>query len=145
MSRWHGVCGVTFSVHCRLHFVEHRRRAAACGGNDISACIFIIMPEYLPVSEIETDRPASFWIKWLEDEKKLVRHRFGNDDEARQYFPDDYYERMEAWWATERRDIDPIAVYRDKGGIIRIEDGSHRFAISHKLKHKTVPIFWTRT
>lgn len=93
----------------------------------------------IDLSKIEPELNHEFWLNWLIEEKKNVRLRFGSDDEARHYFPDDYYERMETWWETGSREIDPIVVWKADDAIYRIVDGWHRVAISHKIGLQSVP------
>lgn len=94
--------------------------------------------EQIHLSLIEPERDNDFWLDWLIEEKKNVRLRFGRDEEAIRYFPDDYYEKMENWWSTDSRQIDPVRLERDNG-IYRIVDGWHRVAISHKIGLQFVP------
>ena len=78
---------------------------------------------------IETD-----WAKWWEIEKKRLRLRYPDEE----YFPDDYYERMEAWWISspQARAIDPIIVDHN----YKIIDGYHRYAISIIHGINSVPV-----
>lgn len=88
---------------------------------------------------IEPERSKEEWISWLAQESGVVRKRFGSDSEAIHYFPDDYYDKMEQWWASDRREIDPVTLSTDSDGIVRIVDGWHRVAISHKIGLTYIP------
>lgn len=90
---------------------------------------------------IESDNQTD-WAAWLAAEYKGLRKRFPlfePDDEK--FWPDDYYERLEAWWTTsdEARSIEPIRC-KLVDGVYRIEDGWHRFAISKKYNLAQVPV-----
>lgn len=113
-------------------------------GQKRQACNLKTEAIQLEISLIRPELSPQQWIDWLEEEKGLVRHRFGYDDEAKQYFPDDYYDRMIEWWKTQQfSNVDPITVYYDDKGVVQIEDGSHRLAISHLLKWETVPVVFS--
>lgn len=80
------------------------------------------------------------WLRFIKEEAKNVRKRFGNDKEALEFFPDNYYELMEDWWKIpENREIDPITISVLKGGKIFLEDGWHRVAIAIKLGIEELP------
>lgn len=109
------------------------------GDNEVYVATPVVFLE-LPLIEPETSKEK--WIGWFEEEKQLVRLRFGYDEEAKRYFPDDYYEKMVQWWANHNENpIDPIEIYKEEG-IIRIADGHHRFAISHLLGLKMIACIW---
>ena len=74
------------------------------------------------------------WGKWWEEEKQNLRLRFPDEE----YWPDDYYERLEAWWVSspQARVIEPIIV-AEKYEII---DGYHRYAISIIHGIKELPV-----
>ena len=83
-------------------------------------------------------------LAWLIDEKKNLRIRYPIIcPEDILYWPDDYYERMEVWWSKpDNRTKDPIVVIHQRiADTYAIADGWHRFAISHKLGIKEVPVF----
>lgn len=93
----------------------------------------------IPIKDIEPD--AYFvWEEWLalESTRERVRNRFGTGEEALHYWPDDYYEKMEQWWVSDRRYLEPLRVTL-VDGVYRLLDGWHRLAISHKNKMPTVP------
>lgn len=94
----------------------------------------------IPLADIEPELPKEFWLKWLQDEIATVRFRFGNDEEALEFFPDDYYQRLEDWWSKDPHQ-EPIVVKRVVG-FVRIVDGWHRVAISHKIGLTSVPVIW---
>ena len=94
------------------------------------------MITYFPLNKIKHRYSVNDWINWLEEEKKMIRRRFGNDVEALKYWPNDYYDKMEKWWASDNRILEPIELC--KCGYI--EDGSHRVAISYKIGLKSVPV-----
>ncbi len=101
--------------------------------------------EFCDLNLIEPERSREQWLQWLNEEKTMVRHRFGDDEEAMELWPDDYYEKMIKWWESASSTmIDPIEVFHDEDGIIRIDDGYHRVAISHLLRLQKVPIIWSR-
>jgi len=92
---------------------------------------------YIDIALIEPE--FSDWEGWLDSEVKNVRRRFGNDEESMRLWPDNYYQLLESWWKTPRRDIDPIELTKDDNGLFRIVDGWHRLAISHKIGLRKVP------
>jgi hypothetical protein len=69
-----------------------------------------------PLCNISPKWPKAEWVEWLAEEVETVRQRFGSDEEALTYWPDDYYERMESWWRTDRRCQDPVKVWRHADG-----------------------------
>ncbi len=82
-------------------------------------------------------------LAWLIEEEKNLRIRFPIIcQEDIKYWPDDYYQRMEIWWnKLENRLTDPLVViYFKNYDTYRISDGWHRFAISHKLGIKEIPV-----
>lgn len=95
------------------------------------------------LSTIEPEHTKEMWFTFLEEERLNVRLRFGDDEEAMKFFPDNYYDKMEQWWATESRRVEPLFLYYDTNNILRIEDGWHRVAISHKLGLIYVPAIIT--
>jgi hypothetical protein len=90
----------------------------------------------IAVSQLIPDCIDTNWAEWWEIEKRNLRLRYPEEE----FFPDDYYEKMENWWLSspQNRAIDPIQI--DENSIII--DGYHRYAISiiHGLKEVPVVI-----
>lgn len=88
------------------------------------------------LSEIKCENVEAL-LSWYETEKTKVRERFGSDQEALMYWPDDYYEKMEDWWKSfpEKEPIEVIKL----GDKYEIIDGWHRLAISHKFNIQKIP------
>lgn len=94
------------------------------------------------LADIEPSLSAGQWLTWLAEESTptAVRHRFGDDEEALVYWPDDYYEKMSLWWSSPRcRKLCPVEVRLDDRGVVRILDGWHRVALSRRLGLTSVP------
>jgi len=96
----------------------------------------------VPLAEIEPDYDIAMLLAWYEQERTIeaTRKRFGHDAEALKYFPNDYYEKLESWWKSDQRIQEPIVVIGQGPNRWHIEDGWHRFAISHKFNIQFVPI-----
>lgn len=96
----------------------------------------------IPVKSIDLDgQSIEGLIKWFNQEKmpKYVRRRFGNDEEALKYFPDDYYEKLERDWLDESvRNKNPLDLIQ-VGRKYHINDGWHRVALCHIHGIKSVP------
>ena len=93
----------------------------------------------IALDSIVTDTdPNLDWVKWIEDERKYLRKRFPE----KEYFPDDYYERLEAWWSSspEARLIDPLLVAPLENNRFQLVDGHHRYAICIKYGITDVPV-----
>lgn len=96
----------------------------------------------MPLVQIEPGRTREEWVEWFEEEKRKLRFRFPIiQEEDRLFWPDDYYERMEAWWASERRYLEPVEVFMMRKKV-RLFDGFHRVAISHKIGLETIPVIF---
>lgn len=103
-----------------------------------------LIPEVIlvPVESINLDgQSAESLIKWFREEKtpERVRFRFGSDLEALKYFPDDYYEKLEADWATESVRMNVPLDLIQMGEKYHVEDGWHRLALCYLHNVKLVP------
>lgn len=97
---------------------------------------------YVPIWAIDLDgQTVNQLLEWYKGEPSKIRFRFGSHDEALRYWPDDYYQKLEIWWASEERVIEPLQVKTsDYPDIYLLIDGWHRLAISYKLEMTEVPI-----
>lgn len=88
----------------------------------------------VPLNQLIPDCIETNWAEWWEQEKKNLRLRYPDEE----FFPDDYYERMENWWiaSEENRAIDPILITKQNV----IVDGYHRYAISVIHEIERVPV-----
>ena len=98
--------------------------------------------ELVPIESINLDgQSVERLIEWWNEEKtpNCVRRRFGNDQEALKYFPDDYYEKLERDWLDESiRNKSPLdLIQMDKK--YHINDGWHRLALCFLYDIKFVP------
>lgn len=91
----------------------------------------------VPTTSLITACIPTDWAAWMDEEKKNLRLRYPEEE----YFPDDYYERLEEWWVSsmDARLIEPIECTEQDGKYL-IWDGHHRYALSIINNILEVPI-----
>ena len=98
--------------------------------------------QLIPIKSINLDgQSVENLIKWFNEEKlpERVRRRFGSDEEALKYFPDNYYEKLERDWADESVRMNVPLDLIQVGRKYHINDGWHRVALCYIHGIKSVP------